>query len=435
MKMFYKFCSLDVLLIRKNSAFLLLFLCCTLSCQTDDVIPETNYESIIVETSTPTAISAYSAKVGGILSASQERKNIIYGVCIDIKQEPTIASSKALGGLGTFTHLLSNLKPATTYYVRAYATNSVETVYGIQQIFTTLATYSTLTTNSVSNVTSTTATCGGTITSDGGATVTSRGVCWSASNNPTISLSTKTVDGSEIGYFTSYLSGLQPGITYYVRAYATNSVGTVYGSLQVFTTVLPTVILTTTEVIGITSFSASCGGNIASDGGSMVLSRGSCWSTISNPTVSLSTKTIDGSGTGSFNSSLTGLKPETIYYVRAYATNSFGTVYGPQQIFTTTSVVTIETGSATNIAAGSFIVSATLTNSGLVSEWGIVMDISDPSDPSSGHYDKFSIVADGSCTLTYKSSANSKYYYSAYVRLKTGAYLYGDICWVKTKAY
>ncbi len=92
-----------------------------------------------------------------------------------------------------------------------------------------------LSTKSVSAITPTTAYCGGEITNDGGATVTSRGVCWSTGMTPTIADS-KTADGTGAGNFTSYIKGLNSLTTYYIRAYATNSNGTGYGSTMSFTT-------------------------------------------------------------------------------------------------------------------------------------------------------------------------------------------------------
>lgn len=92
-----------------------------------------------------------------------------------------------------------------------------------------------LTTADVSAITDTTANCGGTITSDGGATVTARGVCWSTSQTPTVSDSI-TNDGGGAGSFTSKMSGLTPETDYYVRAYATNSGGTGYGAAMLFLT-------------------------------------------------------------------------------------------------------------------------------------------------------------------------------------------------------
>jgi len=93
----------------------------------------------------------------------------------------------------------------------------------------------TVTTNSVSSITSNSAVCGGNVTLDGGSTVTTRGVCWSTSSNPTTANS-KTTNGSGTGSFTSNISGLNPSTPYYVRAYATNSMGTSYGSSRSFTT-------------------------------------------------------------------------------------------------------------------------------------------------------------------------------------------------------
>ena len=93
----------------------------------------------------------------------------------------------------------------------------------------------TVTTQAASDIMPNTAICGGIITSDGGATVTERGVCWSVSENPTIADS-HTINGGGAGIFTSQLTGLELNITYHVRAYATNSAGTAYGEEVTFTT-------------------------------------------------------------------------------------------------------------------------------------------------------------------------------------------------------
>ena len=131
-----------------------------------------------------------------------------------------------------------------------------------------------VTTASITNITQTTATGGGNVTSGGGASVTARGVCWSTTVNPTTSNS-KTTDGTGTGAFTSNLTGLTANTLYYVRAYATNSVGTSYGNQVSFTTLtsaLPTV--TTTPVSNITQGTATSGGNVTSDGGNPVTARG-----------------------------------------------------------------------------------------------------------------------------------------------------------------
>jgi hypothetical protein len=194
-----------------------------------------------------------------------------------------------------------------------------------------------LTTSNASNITLTTATSGGNITANGGADITTRGVVWNTSSNPTISLATKTTDGTGIGSFTSNVINLTPNTTYYVRAYAINSVGTAYGNEVTFTTsAIQLPVLSTTTISNITQNTASSGGNITSDGGGTIIARGVVWSTTQNPTVALSTKTTDGSGIGAFTSNITNLTPNTQYYVRAYATNISGTAYGNEILFNTT---------------------------------------------------------------------------------------------------
>ena len=195
----------------------------------------------------------------------------------------------------------------------------------------------TVTTTAASSITTTTATSGGNVTSDGGSPVTARGVCWSTSPNPTVSYN-RTVDGSGTGTFTSSISGLVAGTTYYVRSYATNAAGTAYGNQITFTTTILPPTVTTTAASGITLATATSGGNVTSDGGSAVTAKGVCWGTSSNPTVS-GNHTTDSSGTSSFTSRLTGLTAGTTYYLRAYATNTAGTSYGNQISFTTTAAV------------------------------------------------------------------------------------------------
>ena len=98
--------------------------------------------------------------------------------------------------------------------------------------------------------------------------------------------------------------------------------------------VITTPVLTTTAVSIITQYTAQAGGNVSSDGGDAVTARGTCWSTNHNPTTADS-KTTDGTGTGNYSSILTGLVPNTAYYLRAYATNSKGTAYGNELSFAT----------------------------------------------------------------------------------------------------
>ena len=195
-----------------------------------------------------------------------------------------------------------------------------------------------ITTTAASSITSTSVISGGNITFDGNDPITSRGICWNTTGNPTIADS-KTTDGSGKGIFSSSISELTPGTTYYICAYATNSVGTAYGNVITFRTTATTPALTTEPITEITANSATSGGNISSDGGATVSVRGVCWSTNPNPTTD-HLKTTDGAGPGTFSSALTNLTSGTIYYVRAYATNNMGTSYGNEVSFNTPSIYT-----------------------------------------------------------------------------------------------
>ena len=240
----------------------------------------------------------------------------------------------------------------------------------------------TVSTTDISNISATTATGGGTVTSDGGAQVTARGVCWSTSASPAIGGSC-TTDGTGTGAFTSSITGLTPNTAYDVRAYATNSAGTGYGSDVTFSTTssvltLPTV--TTTAISNITDTTATGGGIITSDGGTQVTAGGVCWSISANPAIG-GTCTSDDTSAGAFASSITGLTPNTAYHVRAYATNSAGTGYGSDVTFLT-SASTLSLPAAINTAVPNVTATAD-TGGGLIwpslsvpppdvsSDWGL----------------------------------------------------------------
>jgi uncharacterized protein (TIGR02145 family) len=293
-----------------------------------------------VTTAAISNVTETSAQGGGNVTDDGGNAVTARGVCWSTSQNPVVTGSHTTdgGGTGSFTSQLTGLVCSTTYYVKAYATNSVGTAYGAQRSFKTSdcpVELPTVTTAAIGNITRTTAEGGGNVTDDGGGTVSARGVCWSTSQNPTISGSHST-DGSGPGSFTSTLSGLACGTSYYVRAYATNEAGTAYGAQTNFSTsnciVPPTV--TTNDATNVTDVSAEGGGNVTDDGGGTVSARGVCWGTSHNPTISGS-HTNDGTGTGTFISNIEGLSPSTTYYLRAYATNSAGTNYGDEKNFTT----------------------------------------------------------------------------------------------------
>lgn len=240
-----------------------------------------------------------------------------------------------------------------------------------------------VTTTAVSGVTTTTAVSGGNVTDDGGADVTARGVCWGTAANPTVSGS-KTSDGTGTGSFSSNLTGLTPGTKYYVRAYATNSVGTAYGNEVEFTATAVVGATVTTAAVTVFSYTtATAGGNVTGAGGGNVTAKGVCYGETANPAIGGAgvVTTNDGTGTGAFTSSLTNLKSGTKYYVRAYATNDAGTEYGTQMDFTTLIVAEPElsTGAVSSITDVSATVGGNVTadNGGEITERGLCWSTSE----------------------------------------------------------
>lgn len=197
----------------------------------------------------------------------------------------------------------------------------------------------TVSTTKASNISTNKATVGGNVIDQGGLKISEKGVYWGISSNPVGSGKkiSSTVSGTGEFYFN--LSGLTQDTKYYIRAYAINDMGTGYGDVDSFYTdeeeeesEKPTV--TTGNISSITNVSAICGGNVTAAGTSNVTERGICWDTSDYPRTS-DYKVVSGSGTGSFTGKLTGLRPDTRYHVRAYATNNEGTAYGKEILFRT----------------------------------------------------------------------------------------------------
>lgn len=280
-------------------------------------------------------VTGISASTGGNISSDGGGEVLSRGVCWSKSENPTTENSKTTNGkgTGTFTTELTGLEPATKYYIRSYATNRTGTGYGNTITFTTLITKPTVITTVATQVTKNSAVTGGNITATGGATITQRGVCWSTSENPTIT-SNITSNGNGLGIFISSITGLMPVTKYFVRAYATNSAGTSYGAQIEFTTLQSEPVVETQSVKLISQTSAEISCNISNNGGAEVTERGVCWSLNDNPTI-VDSKTNNGTGTGNYTAQISNLTASSTYYVRAYSTNAIGTSYGSTMIIRT----------------------------------------------------------------------------------------------------
>ena len=366
---------------KKLSLFLVALTMILFSCK-----PEVEKPTVV--TKSVGEVTKTSAKVVGQVAADGGADVTERGVCWSTDGTPTILDFSVKdteGGLGSYEIAFTDLVPNTQYYVRAYATNEAGTGYGDEKTFVTVDPEEpeepenpeqpedpenpeqpenpenpeepevpeqpeegapVVTTAEVTEIKLFSAVCGGEVVSNGESVVVARGVCWSIEQNPTIEDS-HTTDGVSTGIYTSSLTELNYGTTYYVRAYAINANGiTAYGEEKSFTTLdklLPTVV--TTTVAGITCYTAVSGGEVTFDGNVSVTSRGICWSTSQNPTIE-DNKTTNGSGVGSYTTKMTNLELYTTYYVRAYATNEEGTAYGEEVSFTTLAAYSPATGTS-----------------------------------------------------------------------------------------
>ncbi|MES2775693.1 MAG: T9SS type A sorting domain-containing protein [Bacteroidota bacterium] len=287
-------------------------------------------------TNAVTNIGKNTATTGGDVTAAGSKPVEERGIVWNTNPGPILADNKVPNGSGTgsFNVLLAGLPAGTLISVRAYAISRSGTGYGNEVVFTTEApTIPVLSTNTATDVKGELATSGGSITDTGGAPITQRGVCWNTTGNPTTANS-KSTDGTGSGTFASTLVNLTPNTTYYYRAYAVNISGTAYGEMKQLTTGAVSLPAVTTEAVtSIFSYKAIGGGTMTNDGNAMTV-LGLCWNTTGNPTIA-DGKTVCGTGLGFHAGTMPNLVENFQYFVRAYATNSVGTVYGQQIVFAT----------------------------------------------------------------------------------------------------
>jgi hypothetical protein len=215
--------------------FIQTLLCMAMACtpaKEEDPGPELP-ASPVFETLPVNSITDNSAGSGATILSDAGFAITDKGLCFSIFPNPTISNARTKNGPGnlSFTSTMTNLTRNARYYVRSYVTNKNGTYYGNEITFNTrpgpvtaplVSTRRPVEADSVSMV------MGGEVLNDGGSPVTSRGVCYDTTSNPTLA-SPRTRDGSGVGPFSSTIGGLKRNKKYFVRAYAVNIKGTTFG--------------------------------------------------------------------------------------------------------------------------------------------------------------------------------------------------------------
>jgi phosphodiesterase/alkaline phosphatase D-like protein len=285
-------------------------------------------------------IDTTSAALNGLVNANNDSTTVTfeygtdtgYGTIVTADQSPVTGSTNTAVSAD-----ITGLVPNTTYHYRVVGQNSGGARNGADMTFTTDTALPTVTTAAASDIEPDSATLNGLVNANNDSTTVTFEYGIDTGYGNTVTADQSPVTGYTDKAVSVNVSGLVPDTTYHYRAVGQNSGGTSYGSDMIFTTLPPrTPTVTTAPVSKVTFHTAKSGGNVIDEGASPVTARGVCWSTAPNPTIADNFTTND-SGPGPFNSTMNQLTEKTTYYVRAYATNSYGTAYGEEFQFTTDS--------------------------------------------------------------------------------------------------
>ncbi len=306
----------------------------------------TNQVSFVVQTAAPSVVTdaikdlniengtaIFNGQVTYVGDPTYTERGFVYGIV----PNPTIDDTKKVvsgTGEGAFSANITGLEEGNIYYVRAYAQNVKSVSYGKDVVVNCVATMPKVSTNEVTNISikNGTATFVGDVKSYGDLSCAERGFVYALTNNPTIDDTKLTVSGAELGVFRKNVSGLEEGKTYYVRAYVTNKKGTVYGNevscnLTANMPEVKTLAVTNKEIAKGT---ATFNGTVVSLGDLGYTEKGFAYGVAHNPTIDNSKVTSSGEGIGDFFATASELVEGKTYYIRAYVTNSKGTVYGEE---------------------------------------------------------------------------------------------------------
>lgn len=365
--------------------------------------PAPTPESPIVATVAASAITSTTATAGGNVtsegSQSVTHRGLIYSTGSITDTTSTTGGGKLIAttiGLGSYSVSLTGLAAVTLYHIKAFAKSSVGYSYGDDLTFTTTAAVPTVTTTTATSITVTGAASGGNVTSSGSSTVTRRGLIYSTGSITDTSSTTgggKLIAGTTgTGTYALTMASLIGSTNYHIRAFAKNSAGYAYGNDLTFTTLNGNPVVVTNAATAISYTTATAGGTTSIlTGAAAITHRGLIYST---GTITDTSSTTGGgkliattSGNGIYTVSLTGLLPNTTYYIKAFAKNTAGYTYGSQLSFITlnTTIPTVVTTAATTITTTTAASGGNATTTGglTITRKGLIYSTSSISDTNS----------------------------------------------------
>ena len=334
----------------------------------------------------------------------------------------------ASAGNGDFAVLVTGLKAETLYSYVAFAKNSETTTLGLTKTFTTKEyTLPEVITDKIKNVFINSCQVAGIVGYDGGKPVTERGFCYSFHPNPTVQ-DGKVITGKGEGPFDNYIPGLNEHTTYYVKSYAINDLGISYGEELSFTTFdFSPPVVSSIHVIEVTSTTANFQGEVFDTGGTDITARGFLLCSSIVDLTGCQKFEIPG-GLGAYRLVVNKLKTNVTYYMRAFATNKKGTMYGEPIPFTTGEYTypNIKTVSVTSITSNSAVLTGNVADEGntSVTEKGFCVSI--VPNPTINNL-KFPVaIGKGSYTYFLGNLSQNKTYYIVTYAINTKGVIYGD---------
>lgn len=233
----------------------------------------------------------------------------------------------------TFNFEAKGLKKNTNYWCQIEVGQSQTTKSTEIRNFKTINTDLLVETNMVSQITFNSAYCLGKVNRVENAPISSRGICYSTHQNPTIDDNYIT-DGSNPGTITCKLNNLNQNTNYFVRAFAINEDGIVYGNELTFTTLATDIQVNTYEATNIGFYTATISASIINPQSTSISKCGFCWSTTEHPTIE-NEKVSNTYYSNSFSNTITNLYSSNTHYLRAFVTTDEGTIYGNEITLTT----------------------------------------------------------------------------------------------------